>query len=350
MLKKILAISLFILSLCFNTYAAGNYEWCNDILAHGITNDSYYQNSEEVHQIMEDWLCWSASGKAEVNVELQLGVLDYLIGGGGGDVKKWAEEHCSESYDSYDIQSISIAMSQYVDDGVLEAWTQCVTANPDGLLCYVEQNNKNSVFVAAAIPHRIRDISLMLDNLELDGSVPRYIEGKYTFKFDKIDPDSSATFSLNGLLSGDYLSCTVSVPLPDFELPKFALYEDNNEATSDFKLTPEWENLKPGYSRGPNIIGYANKESKPGYNIPIYEYYNTYWNEYAYREYANLEMFAFVRSEKPIFYAFKEGGPGRIAIYEYINSVTHDFLYRTFADLEGFAYVRSDKPIFYLLQ
>lgn len=364
MLKKITAVFLFILGFSFSAFADNNYfDHCGQILINGVfdvyTSSSNISIEEESirKSNMKNWLCESVSGSSRRDTGLELQILEYIGFGGSHDsVDSWASEHChynsssSDRYASYDGSWLTNELIRVANQGIIDAWTACVTAQSNGLVCYGEDYG-NTVEVVVQTPYTVTNIDIATSNLELLGQEPdRIYSGKYYYTFEKINPEAAAHFTFNGNITQVSTGCSFNVPQKTPMIPmeeSVNLYRYFNGTITDHSyITERNDSGMAGYGYSYEVVAFRIMPgpSYPGVT-PLYRYFNGDIYDHFYtttRNDAGYSAYGY-KYETLVGYVFTDdqGYGNVIPVYQYWNSIGGDHVYiteRNDAGMAGYGY------------
>jgi len=110
------------------------YSQCDDILAQGLYNTFLQTRNETTAGVLTDWKCEEFKRSGKVDTE--------YWGYGYVDADaSWerAEKTCSQKQHAYTASSFSTyALAQTADDGIVNAWRDCMRTHNKGFVCDIE--------------------------------------------------------------------------------------------------------------------------------------------------------------------------------------------------------------------
>ncbi|KZN34895.1 hypothetical protein [Pseudoalteromonas luteoviolacea] len=214
----------YLIPLVFSSIAASasavavdQYESCNAILAGGVL-DTYEQTMNFESKIaLKKWVCSSEFSSGSSGGDLALDVIGiFSIGGGGGNVKEWKREHCSQDDQSYEGSKSSHVLIQKANDTIVNAWSQCMqNKNRNNLSCYAKETH-DSLLMSIDLKYGIGNIvntDIVGTNMTAKNRVPdEFRPGITNIRYTIDNKHQEAYFDLNGHADYINVSCSYTVP------------------------------------------------------------------------------------------------------------------------------------------
>ncbi|KAF7764332.1 hypothetical protein PCIT_b0304 [Pseudoalteromonas citrea] len=200
-----------------SAHAADQYESCNAILAGGVF-DNYEQTLNFESKIaLKKWVCSSEYSKGDAGGNLSLDVIGiFSFGGGGGNVKEWKKEHCSQDDRSYEDSKASHVLIQKASDTIVNAWSQCMqNKNNNTLSCYAKETH-DSLLMKIDVKYgsgNVVNTDIVGTNMTAVNRVPDELwPGEANIRYTINNKSQEAYFDLNGNTDYKNVSCSYTVP------------------------------------------------------------------------------------------------------------------------------------------
>ncbi|WP_252371730.1 hypothetical protein [Pseudoalteromonas sp. S558] len=214
-MKKIYLLPFLFTSLVAS--AADSYESCNAVLAGGVLDTYESTMNFESKIALKKWVCSSEFSSGNSGGNLALDVIGiFSIGGGGGNVKEWKKEHCSEDDSSYEGSKSSHVLIQKANENIVNAWSQCMQGkNRGNMSCYAKETY-DSLLMSIDLKYGIGDVvntDIVGTNMAAVNRVPeQFRPGITNIRYTIENDNQEAYFDLNG--NADYInvSCSYTVP------------------------------------------------------------------------------------------------------------------------------------------